>query len=470
MNQSNFSRFMLAADLFICSIWLMLVLHDSSLSHYPLLWAIPVFRIWLSFLTYRRSRMALMPLSFLAVFYMGTLQMHANPAFLLFNRPGLILIKSVSSLFFPGVLTPDGFSDMWHGSLDYRYTIMAIASIWVVIIPAVMYVCRVVRKQLVPSQFGVWKRTGLVAYILFVLMVMSVFVDAFGASSISVFVLTVLLLLIPMIFNRGKVSGLLTRAEQAYVIALIILGITYTCGLSYNQLSSVTTMVTPVAVYALVNWCMNRKTEHADALLLVAGSLFFYMGQYATDMLRVVLLLLSLGLYAVDIIRFAYGTRMYWKSIALYLSVAVVLPVLCIGYNPYTVMEARRCIHYDDYDSSRNGLMLVEGKDGYGIRDRYGIILPPKYDRVDHLESSKPYCKVLSDDLWMIYDIERHKFLSEEKFTEVISYDKYTYGLVSEDGRVRYLDMPTIYSRYSCGKEAKILDQFPPKGICKRQP
>ena len=187
-------------------------------------------------------------------------------------------------------------------------------------------------------------------------------------------------------------------------------------------------------------------------------------------MLRVVLLLLSLGLYAVAIIRFAYGTRMYWKSIALYLSVAVVLPVLCIGYNPYTVMEARRCIHYDDYDFSRNGLMLVESKDGYGIRDRYGIILPPKYDRVDHLESSKPYCKVLSDDLWMIYDIERHKFLSDEKFTEVISYDKYTYGLVSEDGRVRYLDMPTIYSRYSYGKEAKILDQFPPKGICKRQP
>lgn len=81
---------------------------------------------------------------------------------------------------------------------------------------------------------------------------MSVFVDAFGMSSISIFVLSVFLLLIPMIFNHGKISGLFTRAEQAYVIALVILGVTYTCGLSYNQLFSVTTMVTPVAVYALL--------------------------------------------------------------------------------------------------------------------------------------------------------------------------------------------------------------------------
>ncbi len=175
---------MLAADLFICSIWLMLVLHVGSLSYYPLLWTIPVFRIWLSFLTYRRSRMALMPLAFLTIFYVSTFQMHANPVFLLFNRPGLVLVKSMSAMFCPDALSLDEFSDLWYTSWDYRYVIMAIASVWVVIIPAVMYVCRLVRKQLVPSQFGVWKRTGLLAYILFVLVVMSVFVDAFGMSSL----------------------------------------------------------------------------------------------------------------------------------------------------------------------------------------------------------------------------------------------------------------------------------------------
>ena len=73
---------MLAADLFICSIWLMLALHVGSAAYYPLLWIVPVLRMWLSFLTYRRSRMALTPLLLLVVFCLGTLQNHANPCWL----------------------------------------------------------------------------------------------------------------------------------------------------------------------------------------------------------------------------------------------------------------------------------------------------------------------------------------------------------------------------------------------------
>lgn len=461
MTHSPFSRLILAADLFICAIWLMLVLHAGSALYYPLLWTIPVFRIWLSFLTFRRSRMALMPLTFLSVFFVATLQRHANPIFLLFNRPALTLIKSVSALFCPGAMTPDVFSDLWHGSWDYRYLIMGIASIWVVVIPAAVYLYRLIRKQLVPSQFSLWRAIGLFAYILFVLIFMSVFVDELGMSSISVYVLIVLLMLIPVIFNHGEINGLLNRAEQAFVIGLVILGIAYTCALSYNPMSSVMTMVAPAAIYALINWCMDRKMEYADIILLVSGSVLFYISQYVTDMFRMLLLLLSLGLYAVSIIRFAYATRKYWRSVALYVTVAVAVPIFCIGYNPYTVVEARRCMHYDEYSCSGDGLLLVRSKDGFGIRDRYGIILSAEYERVDHLEPAKPYCKVLNDDLWMIYDIERHKFISEEKFTEVMPYDKLTYKLVSADGSVKYLVMPVIYSRYSYGKEAEIVEQLP---------
>lgn len=439
----------------------MLVLHVGSASYYTLLWTIPVFRIWLSFLTYRRSKMALMPLSFLVVFYLSTLQMHANPVFLLFNRPGLVLIKSVSGLFCPGAMTPDMFSDLWHGSWNYRYQIMAVASVWVVIIPSVVYVCRLVRKQLVPCQLGLWKRTCLFAYILCILIVMSVFVGKLGMSSISVTVLSLLLMLIPVIFNHGKISKFLTRTEQAFIVGFALLGMAYTCALSYNTLSSVMTMVMPVAIYSLVNWYMDRKVEYVDILLLVAGSVFFLLGQYVTDMFRIVLLLLSLGLFAVAIVRFAYTVKRYWQSIVLYLVVAVLVPIFSIGYNPYSVLEARRCMHYDEYSYSREGLLLVQSKDGLGIRDRYGIILSSEYERVDYLEPSKPYCKVLNDDQWMIYDIERHKFLSEEKFTEVIPYDTFTYRLVSADGSVKYLVMPFKYSRYSYGKEAEIVEKLP---------
>lgn len=46
--------------------------------------------------------------------------------------------------------------------------------------------------------------------------------------------------------------------------------------------------------------------------------------------------------------------------------------------------------------------MLVCGRDGVGIRDRYGLILPPEYERVEHLIPSKPYCKVMKDGDLMV--------------------------------------------------------------------
>lgn len=460
MNHSGFSRFLFAADLFICGIWLMLVLHVGSTSHYflsySLLWTVPLFRIWLSFLTHRRSRLALMPLLFLVALLLSTLQRHGNPVFLLLNRPGLVLIKSAAAMFCPGALSLDEFSDMWYGSWDCRYLILALASVWLVIIPTAVYLYRLVRKQLVPSQFGGWRGVGLCAYVLCALVVMSAFVGELGLTCIPLLVLIVLLMLIPAVFNHGKIGGLLTRVEQAFVIGLALLGVSYMSALSFGPLSIVMTLVMPAAIYALVNWCMDRKLEYADVLMLVAGSVLFCMGQYLMDMLRVVLLLLSLGLYSVPIIRFAYSTKMYRRSIALYLTVALAVPVLCAGYNPYAVMDAGRCAHYDEYSYSRNGLLLVRSADGLGIRDRYGLVLAAEYERVDHLEPSKPYCKVLKDGLWMIYDIERHKFLSEEKYAEVLPCGKGEYKLVLPDGSEKSMVMPFMYSRYSYGQEAEI--------------
>ena len=146
MNQSNFSRFVLAADLFICAIWLMLALHVGSAAYYPLLWIVPLLRMWLSFLTYRRSRMALTPLLLLVVFCLGTLQNHANPVFMLFNRPMLAVVKSLMAFFGSGHFDLAEFSDIWYGSWDYRYWIAGISYVWVVVIPP-LSMCTDVSKE-----------------------------------------------------------------------------------------------------------------------------------------------------------------------------------------------------------------------------------------------------------------------------------------------------------------------------------
>lgn len=460
MNQSNFSRFMLVADLIICSIWLMLVLHVGTVAFSPLLWAVPVLRMWLSFLTYRRSRMALTPLLLLVVFSLVTLLNHGNSIFMLFNRPLLTVLKSLMAFFGSGSFDLAEFSDIWYGSWDYRYLIAGIASIWVFILPSVLYVYRAIKGQLVCSQLGIWKKIGLVTYLIATIFFMSIFMGAFGARSVSVLALCVLLMLIPVIFNKGRVEGFLTRLEQSFIICILMFGLAYSCGVTYNSVSAITTAALPATFMALVNWNMGRKTDYKDVMLLVSGASVFYFAQYGINMIRIILLLASLGLSAVAIARFAYSTRKYWSSIALYVMVSLLIPVFCIGYNPFSVLEARKVGHFDDYGFSRHGLMLVTGRDGDGIRDRYGLILPAEYYYIDLLIPTKPYCKVRKLDGWKIYDLEKQKLISDEEFTDVIPYGEYSFLLKSEQGD-RYLKIPHVYSRFSDRGDAVITDDAP---------
>ena len=332
----------LAADLTICSVWLMLLLHVESAAYKPLLWTVPVLRIWLSFLTYRRSRMALTPLLFLMMLSLMTIWDHGNTFFLLFNRPLLAVVKSAMAFFSVGSFDLAEFSDLWYGSWEHRYWIAGIASIWVIVAPTSVYAYRCFKRELIPSQFGLWKRVGLVLYLLAMMVVMSVFVGEMGVCVVSILVLGIMLMLIPVIFNKGRLEGLLTRFEQTFIMSILMFGMAYTCGESYNAVSSLTTVALPAAFLALINWNAGRKTDYKDVILLVSGSAVFYIAQYGVEMIRVILLLMSLGLFAVAIARFAYSTKKYWCSIALYVMVALIIPIFCIGHNPYSVVEQEK--------------------------------------------------------------------------------------------------------------------------------
>ena len=100
-------------------------------------------------------------------------------------------------------------------------------------------------------------------------------------------------------------------------------------------------------------------------------------------MVRISLLLFSLALTAVAVIRFAIYSKKNWVSAGLYVMIALIMPVFCLGYNPYSVLEAGRAWHFDKYYGSPDGMLCVRAGDNGGLRDRYGVILPvDKYDRI----------------------------------------------------------------------------------------
>lgn len=137
------------------------------------------------------------------------------------------------------------------------------------------------------------------------------------------------------------------------------------------------------------------------------------------------------------------------------------MPVFSLGYNPYSVFEAGRTRSFKTDLGSTRGLLYVQSADNVGLRDRYGVILPVKYELVELLTPSKPYCKVMKDGKWQIYDIERHELVSEEWFEDIIPCDEYVYRLKSQNGD-KYLLLHWSYSRYD-GQRTVIVDEMPVK-------
>ena len=275
-------------------------------------------------------------------------------------------------------------------------------------------------------------------------------------------ILAFMLMLIPTIFYRNNIKDMFTRDEVAYLLTLAMFAVGYACGIGLELKSAITVCTLPAAFYALANWYVHRETTYKDVLLIVGASVVFWCAQYTTNMVRISLLLLSLALMAVAVIRFAIDTKKNWASAGLYIMIALIMPVFCLGYNPYSVLEAGRAWHFDKYYGSPDGILCVRAGDTGGLRDRYGVILPvDMYDRIEILTPSKPYCKVRKDGKWQIYDIERQELVSEEWFEDVIPCDEYVYRLKSQNGD-KYLSLRWYYNPDG-EQTAKIVDEIPVK-------
>lgn len=252
-----------------------------------------------------------------------------------------------------------------------------------------------------------------------------------------------------------------TRSEVACLLAIVMFVIGYVCGFGMELKSVIMVCTLPAAFFALMNWYVRREIAYKDILLIVGASVVFWCAQYTTDMVRILLLLASLAIMAVPVIRFAIDTKKNWTSVGLYVIIALIMPVFCLGYNPYSVLEAGRTRSFKTDLGSARGLLYVQSDDNVGLRDRYGVILPVKYERVELLTPSKPYCKVMKDGKWQIYDIERHELVSEEWFEDIIPCDEYVYRLKSQNGD-KYLLLHWSYSRYD-GQRTVIVDEMPEK-------
>lgn len=106
----------------------------------------------------------------------------------------------------------------------------------------------------------------------------------------------------------------------------------------------------------------------------------------------------------------------------------------------------------------------------YGLRDRYGEILPCKYDAVVHMSSQyKPFVKVLEKGLWGICDIEKNELIIEPEFVKIEPYSTNHHRLVYQDGGISYFQSnPYYYSGYDNSDLWQIVE-FPNEDLLKER-
>ena len=461
MDNSRFTKITHIADLVICSMWLLLVAHEdiSGWMINPFILLFPTLRIWISFLMKRQSKMMVVPIVVLALLT-SCMFLDRSPRYLLFVGPWETLLTSIGALFGMNSVRSVEFHELL-GEVC-KNIISIVGYIWLVIYPLAVYIYKRAKKQLTPDTIGIWKCIGLCAYIFCCTIVSSIVLSVSDKTTIGMAVLAFMLMLIPSIFYRNNIKEMFTRGEVVYLLTLAMFTVGYVCGIGLELKSAITVCTLPAAFFALMNWYIRRETTYKDILLIVGASVVFWCAQYTTNMVRIAMLLLSLALMAVAIIRFAIDTKKNWTSAGLYVMIALIMPVFCLGYNPYSVLEASRAWHFDKYYGSPDGILCVRAGDTGGLRDRYGVILPiDRYDRIELLTPSKPYCKVRKDNKWQIYDIERQELVSNEWFEDVIPCDEYVYRLKSQNGD-KYLSLRWYYNPDHV-QTAKIVDEMPVK-------
>lgn len=456
MKSTRLSKFVLVADLFICTLFFFLLLHKELMNYEMnmLLVSVPLLRIWLGFLTYSKSKLGAVPLVILSLISLiACIDMrNLGFAFTLFVQPLYMLISKFSYLI--GSQEIIQLRELMINLQYYTSEITILCTIWLVGIPLTMYLYRLFKKQLHTSSLSVWKSIALGAYIFVSISVLTLMMEL-PFVAIKLLLALIFLALIPIIFYRGKLRGLFARHEIAFLIAFAMLLICYAFAVKMGEVTVITACVFPMAFYALANWYYGRKITLNETIFVVSASVVFSFAQYIPGIIRLICLFVSLILFAVPLIRFAKTSNRKSASVCLYVMIAFAVPVLSIGYNPYSVLESGRVIRFDDYSYSENGILFVRGKDGYGLRDRYKMILPAEYDYIEILTPSKPYCKVRKDGRYRIYDIERHELLSEEWFEQINPCEEYVYRLKTANGD-KYLFMPEIYDRNEKKQEAKI--------------
>jgi len=230
----------------------------------------------------------------------------------------------------------------------------------------------------------------------------------------------------------------------------------------------------PAIFYVLLAESVGTKRipTFDTVMMSVCGALYWYSMQQIMTV-KVIMLIAAVIIGITVGVRLIRKTSDRFVGFALFVGTTAVLCPVLLGKNPYKVLEARNMHLYMKKAGVVNGLYVTDNNEGkYGLRDRYGEILPMKYFSIDVIDPERQniLCceEVFSDNAARPTYENRYSFfnLTDRKFIKILDdvpirsireIGKGVYNLYNEsDNPVFRLVMPECGENWS--NEYELLD------------
>lgn len=362
------NKVILIADLLICSVWAIFVWHFGVFS-FGQTWAValfvlyPVFlRLNISFMLFRDDKRSVWSmLTFIVLSLPGVfseINFKAIDRMIFYSLYATGIIDSPTHLLNSQWLVNAGTISGYR--LAFYFVIIFLLTVWIGLGPVFVLIFKAVRKKMKDSTFSwytVW---------------MGYFQDPLAVRYFSLFVLVWIAFMI--------------GAAMPY------------------RLSLVATLVMPCIAYYLINKYIRNDVPIWVYMLVILSSILFWCSQYTMNAWRIALLILSC-------ILMAYASYRLWKScfaIGVFTLVfcGFALPLLTVGYNVYSVVDAERVSVFSN-NYSKVGVLHIVSDKGMGLRDRYGVIVEPVWAQISSgcEHSQNPYVVVTKNGVSQIYDL-----------------------------------------------------------------
>lgn len=349
-------------DLAVCSLWMLIVLAHFSWWFFPthfLVVVAVVMRMVLSFALYRREKRSWMPLvAFSALF---------------------VLLSFVEQIkYATGHLADLPFFVLGLNKYELtRNILICILQAWLFLGPIAVYIVERCMKRLTASTLT-WK-------------------DALGAM-------------------MWKDKGTRTYC-QLMLIAICALYAGLAMDMRMSRFACV--VLPPLSLYLIAHHVSAGKgSSEARPLafhvgLMVAAMVLFFLAQQYAWIWRIPMLVASIAVVAYACWQALGRQGLIGGSLVATIYLGILLPTLAIGYNQYVCLDYGRSGYYT-LEPFRGIFFIKDAKtDKVGLRDRYGMLIEPAYEKIVHHASSRSWCiyELRNNGSYTLYNLGSNKML-----------------------------------------------------------